>query len=118
MFLSSFASLALYGLVPYRQARSFGAGFDYAGKDWAAQIVRAGDTCTMPLQLKISSIEEGGAGHQHGEISGTAAFELRAVVQSTLGFDWMGVSLTELSSCFDGARDFRRSSTHAGTWVV
>ncbi|KAE8912286.1 hypothetical protein PF005_g25522 [Phytophthora fragariae] len=54
MFLSSFASLALSGLVPYRQARSFGAGFDYAGKDWAAQIVRAGETCTMPLVVLVS----------------------------------------------------------------
>ncbi|KAE9181131.1 hypothetical protein PF004_g24644 [Phytophthora fragariae] len=58
MFLSSFASLALSGLVPYRQARSFGAGFDYAGKDWAAQIVRAGETCTMPLVVLVSFLAQ------------------------------------------------------------
>ncbi|KAH7474054.1 Methylthioribose transporter [Phytophthora ramorum] len=58
MFLSSFASLALSGLVPYSKATSFGAGFDYAGQNWAAQIVRAGETCTMPLVVLVSFLAQ------------------------------------------------------------
>ncbi|KAG3120895.1 hypothetical protein PI124_g869 [Phytophthora idaei] len=58
MFLSSFASLALSGLVPYQKATSFGAGFDYAGQNWAAQIVRAGETCTMPLVVLVSFLAQ------------------------------------------------------------
>jgi APA family basic amino acid/polyamine antiporter len=58
MFLSSFASLALSGLVPYLEAESFGAGFEYAGQHWAAQIVRAGETCTMPLVVLVSFLAQ------------------------------------------------------------
>ncbi|GMF56811.1 unnamed protein product [Phytophthora fragariaefolia] len=53
MFLSAFASLALSGMIPYMEAASFGSGFDYQGQNWAAQIVRAGETCTMPVVVLV-----------------------------------------------------------------
>ncbi|KAG7400681.1 hypothetical protein PHYBOEH_004728 [Phytophthora boehmeriae] len=53
MFLSAFASLALSGMIPYLQAESFGSGFDYQNANWAAQIVRAGETCTMPVVVLV-----------------------------------------------------------------
>ncbi|EGZ27100.1 hypothetical protein PHYSODRAFT_473505 [Phytophthora sojae] len=53
MFLSAFASLALSGMIPYLEAASFGSGFDYQGQNWAAQIVRAGETCTMPVVVLV-----------------------------------------------------------------
>jgi amino acid transporter len=53
MFLSAFASLALSSMVPYQEAESFGAGFQYQGQHWAAQIVRAGETCTMPVVVLV-----------------------------------------------------------------
>ncbi|RLN46088.1 hypothetical protein BBJ29_005210 [Phytophthora kernoviae] len=58
MFLSSFASLALSGLIPYLQADSFGAGFEYQGQRWASQIVRAGETCTMPVVVLVSFLAQ------------------------------------------------------------
>ncbi|ETI50824.1 hypothetical protein F441_05720 [Phytophthora nicotianae CJ01A1] len=53
MFLSAFASLALSGMIPYLDAASFGSGFQYQGQHWAAQIVRAGETCTMPVVVLV-----------------------------------------------------------------
>lgn len=53
MFLSAFASLALSGMIPYPEAASFGSGFQYQGQHWAAQIVRAGETCTMPVVVLV-----------------------------------------------------------------
>ncbi|RLN31387.1 hypothetical protein BBO99_00008761 [Phytophthora kernoviae] len=58
MFLSSFASLVLSGMIPYQQAESFGAGFDYQNANWAAQIVRAGETCTMPVVVLVSFLAQ------------------------------------------------------------
>ncbi|KAG7400682.1 hypothetical protein PHYBOEH_004729 [Phytophthora boehmeriae] len=58
MFLSSFASLALSGMIPYLKAESFGAGFDYQNANWAAQIVRAGETCTMPVVVLVSFLAQ------------------------------------------------------------
>ncbi|POM61170.1 Amino Acid-Polyamine-Organocation (APC) Family [Phytophthora palmivora] len=53
MFLSAFVSLALTGMTPYLQATSFGSEFQYQGQNWAAQIVRAGETCTMPVVVLV-----------------------------------------------------------------
>ncbi|KAI9979475.1 hypothetical protein PInf_029437 [Phytophthora infestans] len=53
MFLSAFASLALSGMIPYPEAASFGSGFQYQDQHWAAQIVRAGETCTMPVVVLV-----------------------------------------------------------------
>ncbi|KAG3120892.1 hypothetical protein PI124_g871 [Phytophthora idaei] len=53
MFLSAFASLALSGMIPYLEAASFGSGFQYQGQNWAAQLVRAGETCTMPVVVLV-----------------------------------------------------------------
>ncbi|RLN50816.1 hypothetical protein BBJ29_002316 [Phytophthora kernoviae] len=58
MFLSSFASLVLAGMIPYLKAESFGAGFDYQNANWAAQIVRAGETCTMPVVVLVSFLAQ------------------------------------------------------------
>lgn len=53
MFLSAFASLALSGMIPYQEAASFASGFQNQGQNWAAQIVRAGETCTMPVVVLV-----------------------------------------------------------------
>jgi len=58
MFLSCFASLVLSGMIPYQQADSFGDGFEYQGQDWASQIVRAGETCTMPVVVLVSFLAQ------------------------------------------------------------
>ncbi|KAH7474052.1 hypothetical protein PRIC1_014369 [Phytophthora ramorum] len=58
MFLSCFASLVLAGMIPYLQADSFGAGFEYQGQDWASQFVRAGETCTMPVVVLVSFLAQ------------------------------------------------------------
>ncbi|ETL97269.1 hypothetical protein L917_05404 [Phytophthora nicotianae] len=58
MFLSCFASLVLSGMIPYLEAQSFGAGFEYQGAHWASQIVRAGETCTMPVVVLVSFLAQ------------------------------------------------------------
>ncbi|CEG43709.1 amino acid-polyamine-organocation family [Plasmopara halstedii] len=58
MFLSCFASLVLAGMIPFLQAESFGAGFQYQGANWASKIVRAGETCTMPVVVLVSFLAQ------------------------------------------------------------
>jgi amino acid transporter len=58
MFLSVFASFVLSGMVPYSEAESFSVGFDAQGKHWAAEIVRAGETITMPVVVLISFLAQ------------------------------------------------------------
>lgn len=58
MVLSCFASLVLAGMIPFLQADSFGAGFQYQGANWAARIVRAGETCTMPVVVLVSFLAQ------------------------------------------------------------
>jgi APA family basic amino acid/polyamine antiporter len=58
MFLSVFASFVLSGMVPYSEAVSFSVGFDAQGKHWAAEIVRAGETITMPVVVLISFLAQ------------------------------------------------------------
>ncbi|KAI9907740.1 hypothetical protein PsorP6_016570 [Peronosclerospora sorghi] len=53
MLLSCLASLVLSGMIPYLRAASFGAGFEYQHHHWAAQLVRAGEICTMPVVVLI-----------------------------------------------------------------
>lgn len=58
MFLSCFASLVLSGMSPYPLATSFGNGFDYANQHWAAEVVRAGETVTMPVVVLVSFLAQ------------------------------------------------------------
>ncbi|KAJ0406994.1 hypothetical protein ATCC90586_009214 [Pythium insidiosum] len=58
MFLSCFASLVLSGMVPYDQAKDFSAGFRARNLEWAATIVRAGETSTMPVVVLISFLAQ------------------------------------------------------------
>lgn len=58
MFLSVFASLVLSGMVPFADAVSFPAGFEAQNLHWAAEIVRAGETITMPVVVLISFLAQ------------------------------------------------------------
>jgi amino acid transporter len=58
MFLSVFASLVLSGMVYYADATSFGTGFEAQGLHWAAEIVRAGETITMPVVVLVSFLAQ------------------------------------------------------------
>ncbi|KAG6966934.1 hypothetical protein JG687_00004565 [Phytophthora cactorum] len=56
--LSVLCSLVLSGMVPYSQATSFPDGFSGVGWDWASQIVRAGETITMPVVVLIAFLAQ------------------------------------------------------------
>ncbi|KAG6971345.1 hypothetical protein JG688_00004449 [Phytophthora aleatoria] len=56
--LSVLCSLVLSGMVPYFQATSFPDGFSGVGWDWASQIVRAGETITMPVVVLIAFLAQ------------------------------------------------------------
>lgn len=58
MFLSVFASLVLSGMEEYTEIVSFPHGFKAQDKDWAAKIVRAGETITMPVVVLISFLAQ------------------------------------------------------------
>ncbi|KAJ0406993.1 hypothetical protein ATCC90586_009213 [Pythium insidiosum] len=58
MFLSCFSSLVLSGMVEYKDAISFPAGFTHQGLKWAATIVRAGEVGTMPVVVLISFLAQ------------------------------------------------------------
>ncbi|KAF1329834.1 Amino acid-polyamine-organocation, partial [Globisporangium splendens] len=58
MFLSVFASLVLSGMQPFEDVVSFPVGFEFQGKHWAAEIVRAGETVTMPVVVLISFLAQ------------------------------------------------------------
>ncbi|TYZ60967.1 hypothetical protein PybrP1_005322 [[Pythium] brassicae (nom. inval.)] len=56
--LSTLCSLVLSGMVPYVDASSFPAGFEGHGWKWAGVIVRAGETCTMPVVALIGFLAQ------------------------------------------------------------
>ncbi|ETN22385.1 hypothetical protein PPTG_02336 [Phytophthora nicotianae INRA-310] len=56
--LSVLCSLVLSGMVPYSEATSFPDGFAGVGWDWASQIVRAGETITMPVVVLIAFLAQ------------------------------------------------------------
>ncbi|GLE01614.1 hypothetical protein PINS_up010448 [Pythium insidiosum] len=58
MCLSCFASFVLSGMVPYKDATDFGAGFKHQGLKWAATFVRAGEVGTMPVVVLISFLAQ------------------------------------------------------------
>ncbi|TMW60282.1 hypothetical protein Poli38472_000324 [Pythium oligandrum] len=58
MFLSVFASLVLSGMTEYTDAKSFSNGFTAQGAVWAAKIVHAGETVTMPIVVLISFLAQ------------------------------------------------------------
>ncbi|TYZ67424.1 hypothetical protein PybrP1_003976 [[Pythium] brassicae (nom. inval.)] len=58
MVLSVLSSLVLSGMVPYLDATSFPDGFEGRGLHWAAKIVRAGETITMPVVVLIAFLAQ------------------------------------------------------------
>ncbi|KDO18322.1 hypothetical protein SPRG_16285 [Saprolegnia parasitica CBS 223.65] len=62
MFLSSFASLALSGMMPYDanppNGFYFSAGFQYQGYNWAGTIVHIGEVCTMPIVVLVGFLAQ------------------------------------------------------------
>jgi APA family basic amino acid/polyamine antiporter len=58
MFLSVFASLVLSGMQTYTDVSNFPSGFEEQGQHWAGQIVRAGETITMPVVVLISFLAQ------------------------------------------------------------
>ncbi|EQC27208.1 hypothetical protein SDRG_15010 [Saprolegnia diclina VS20] len=62
MVLSSFASLALAGMMPYDANPSngfyFSAGFQYQGYNWAGTIVHIGEVCTMPIVVLVGFLAQ------------------------------------------------------------
>jgi amino acid transporter len=56
--LSVLCSLVLSGMVPFADATSFPDGFQGVGWGWAAKIVRAGETITMPVVVLIAFLAQ------------------------------------------------------------
>ncbi|KAH7477064.1 hypothetical protein PRIC1_001078 [Phytophthora ramorum] len=56
--LSVLCSFVLSGMVPYAEATSFPDGFKGVGWDWASEIVRAGETITMPVVVLIAFLAQ------------------------------------------------------------
>jgi APA family basic amino acid/polyamine antiporter len=56
--LSTLCSLVLSGMVPYLDATSFPDGFEGHGWKWAGNIVRAGETCTMPVVVLVGFLAQ------------------------------------------------------------